>query len=573
MSIRVNRAIVPIIHQYPAFAEAFLKIKTKERQIVPFKFNRAQELLWKTIETQRTKGEPIRIGILKARQLGISTFCQGFGYWQIVTNENTNGLAVAHDNDSTSKIFEISRRFYDYMPIRPMRRYSNRRELTFANPSERQRGRVSGLGSQMEIRTAGTIGAGRGATYQFLHLSEVALWPYPEILVSALFPTVPYAPETTIILESTAHGAGDWWHAFWQEMKNGETPFVPVFIPWFVMPEYSLSPDLAKTWLRTALSPEEKTLMRRYKLDKGQLAWRRMKIRELGRRAEEATIGISGEHLFRQEFPVDELEPWLVAGLPMFDTQRLTLALNNTVKTPIAVGYLDPALVFHADPMGPIAVWEFPKPKVDYCAGVDVAMGSAGGDFSCVQITRSGEASQVARWHGRLDPIVFAHEVDKIGRWYNTALVAVELNNQGLATQTELRHRGYWRQYQWRYLDRFTDKITDKIGWDTNARTKPLLTAHMAYLIREGTCLLHERELVEEALHFIHPGRGAVGFHDDRIMAFMISTYCDSLDRSQGASSVGHVLPEAMATPAGLDPRTHDLGTIGREDDTDWRTL
>ncbi len=565
--------LYPILLEYPNFAEAFLKIKTKDRQIVPLTFNPAQEILWTLIAKQRREGNPVRAAILKARQLGISTFCEGYGFWSVMTNENTNALAVAHDADSTQKIFEITRRFYDYMPMRPMRRYSTKRELVLSNPDEKQRAEAVGLQSAMEIRTAGTIGAGRGATYHFLHLSEVALWPYPEMLVSALFPTVPYDRETVIVLESTAHGAGDWWHGFWQEAKSGGSPFVPIFIPWFVMPEYALDEALAKTWMRTGpISEDEKRLMRMYRLTKAQIAWRRMKIRELGLRAEEEAIGVSGEDLFRQEFPCDDLEAWVVAGLPVFDNRRLKLAYEKA-SAPTLRGYLDGKLEFHGDPKGPIWVWEPPEPGKVYFIGADVAGGGEGGDFSCVQVILSGDAVQVARWHGRLDPINFAHEIEKLGRWYNLAQVAVEINYEGLAVTSELRRRNYWNQYRWRYLDRFVDKLTEKIGWETNSRTKPLLIAHMSNRIREGTTLMRERELVEEALHFIQPGRGGPGFHDDRIIAFMIGAYCDFLDRPTAPSAVIHTLPEGMARPEGLDPRTHDLGPIGQEEARDWRTL
>lgn len=44
---------------------------------------------------------------------------------------NQRSYIVAHDQDSSEKIFAMSRLFYDHLPqpIQPMTRYSNRKEL------------------------------------------------------------------------------------------------------------------------------------------------------------------------------------------------------------------------------------------------------------------------------------------------------------------------------------------------------------------------------------------------------------------------------------------------------------
>jgi hypothetical protein len=316
---------------------------------------------------------------------------------------------------------------------------------------------------------------------------------------------------------------------------------------------------------------EEKRLIKNYHLTPERLAWRRMRINEFK----------GDEDLFRQEYPCDDVEAWIVAGRPVFDTNRLLLALDRTRK-PLRVGYLDGGLKFHDDRKAPIKMWEAPKPETRYTMGVDVALGVRGGDYSVMELVDPDD-NQVCEWHGHIDPISFAGEVEKLARYYNDALVAIEIENQGFATQAELR-KHYFNLYRWRYMDRFSDRLTDKIGWETNMKTKPMLIAHMAHLVREGSCAIKSKDLVQEMMRFIETptgGEAASGCKDDRVMAWMIACYIRSVDQPKSMPGVGGVtmawsqeLPEHVSADYMI---THDLrqAPAYREDeeDVDWRSL
>src|SRR5438067_9983570 len=56
------------------FAQHALKLRPKMGPLEPFRFNLAQQELHRVVEAQRTKTGRVRIVILKARQLGISTY-------------------------------------------------------------------------------------------------------------------------------------------------------------------------------------------------------------------------------------------------------------------------------------------------------------------------------------------------------------------------------------------------------------------------------------------------------------------------------------------------------------------
>lgn len=52
------------------YIESCLKIRTKSGAVVPFRLNAAQQKLYAVAKRQQDEGKPVRIIILKARQLG-----------------------------------------------------------------------------------------------------------------------------------------------------------------------------------------------------------------------------------------------------------------------------------------------------------------------------------------------------------------------------------------------------------------------------------------------------------------------------------------------------------------------
>lgn len=99
-----------------------LKIKTKSGAVTPFRLNPAQEKLYAAAKRQQEQGKPVRIIILKARQLGFSTLTEGLIFHGCATSANSNALIVAHREDATANLFRMSKLFYDELPgpLKPM---------------------------------------------------------------------------------------------------------------------------------------------------------------------------------------------------------------------------------------------------------------------------------------------------------------------------------------------------------------------------------------------------------------------------------------------------------------------
>lgn len=72
----------------------------------------------------------------------------------------------------------------------------------------------------------------RGFDFSMAHLSEVAFWAdtprkSPQEFVSAILGCILNEPETLIVLESTANGAGNYFHREWLRSCRGESDKEP----------------------------------------------------------------------------------------------------------------------------------------------------------------------------------------------------------------------------------------------------------------------------------------------------------------------------------------------------------
>lgn len=229
-----------------AYIEQNLMIQDKAGRLVPLIFNPLQRQLYDEIRRQQQEGRPVRVIILKARQIGFSTAVAALFYQRAATAPNTQAMIVAHKAAASTNIFNKSKLFWDCSPhdIRPMKRTSNAHELLFENPSNKpeEKARDPGLRSRIRIETAGNREAGRSATLQLLHLSELAYWPYAAETLASLMQAVPPLPETMVIIESTANGVGGAFYQEWRRAKQGESGFTPLFFPWWAHAEYRMSP-------------------------------------------------------------------------------------------------------------------------------------------------------------------------------------------------------------------------------------------------------------------------------------------------------------------------------------------
>jgi len=276
------------------YARNCLKIRTKSEGTKPFILNKAQEYIHDRLERQREETGKVRAIILKGRQQGASTYIGGRFMWRVTHSKGVRAFILTHEDDATQNLFDMSKRYYEHLPefVAPERSSSNAKELIFNR-----------LDSGYKVGTAGNKSVGRSQTNQLFHGSEVAFWPNAAEHAKGILQTVPDAPDTEVIYESTANGVGNFYHIQWKQAEAGLSDFIAIFVPWFWQEEYAKS-------VPAGFFPddEETDLISQYGLTVEQIYWRRLKIVEL------SSDGTDGTVSFMQEYPMNAAEAFQTTG-------------------------------------------------------------------------------------------------------------------------------------------------------------------------------------------------------------------------------------------------------------------
>ena len=450
---------------------AALTIRDKNGRLVLLQPNRAQR------EFARTCTE--RNIVLKARQLGLTTYVAARFFLHTITRPGTLTVQVAHDRSSAEGIFRIIHRFLAHLPdhLREdalMTSHKNVRQIVFRR-----------LDSEYRVESAADRDAGRGFTIQNLHCSEVARWPRDAAeTLASLRTAVPAGGE--IVLESTPNGAGGCFYEEWQcAEQNGYTRH---FYPWWWDAEYvdELLPV-------EELSEEEQELVSRFGLRKTQIAFRRRQFATLRK-------------LAPQEFAEDPVQCFLASGDCVFDVPVIQSRLAHCGEP------------MESRDSGRLLIWFPPQPRHDYIIAVDPAGGGSQGDYACAQVIERETGMQCAELYGHFGPRELAAKVAQLGREYNRGLVAVERNNHGFGVLAHLvTGERYSRIFE----------SGGQPGWLTTAANRPAMIENLAAILATAPALFHSDRFLKECRTFIRHENGwsgaASGAHDDSVIAMGIA--------------------------------------------------
>lgn len=493
----------------------------------------------KLVEEGLKSKKPIRVRILKARQMGFSTLISALGFWWSSMNENSTYAVVAHKESSASSIFEKNKIFYDNLP-RPLKPRTNRFN------SERISFSIDGGGGLRSKIFFGTAGGGelfRGETILFLHKSEVAFWEDKSgTLKKSLNATVPYSPFSCIIEETTANGYNEFKDA-WDRSVRGEDNYIPLFVGWNEMVEYALTPP--KDF---EASEKELKLQMDYDLSNAQLYWRRVKI---------ANDYDGNEMWFQQEYPLTPEEAFIASGSGVFDSDTIRQGYLSASK-PIMEKAIESVMVKER-----LKIWEEPETKeevefnqlvryneelqdYEYIRGdIEVARTKVYANYT-LAVDTSGlgaDYNQIVVWHNIKKTMVarfgiknineerLAKIVVEIGEYYNHALIVAEVNYSH-AIYDYIVELGYKNLYYTESVSRIDKKQNNReLGWKTTKLTKAPLISSLRALLNENPEAILDKEFWYETEYYVlqdvatNKMNAVSGHHDDIIMANAIAFY------------------------------------------------
>lgn len=481
-----------------------LGIKDREKNVtVPFVFNPNQLKAHKIISQHYDKYRNVRVICVKARRVGMSSYFDGIGVAHCEARPQAHAMIVAHLKDVADKgLFRVPRdlsvALNDKFPgVADVRTKSIIYHHSLGD-------------SNLDIATAGSVGAGRGMSLTFLHLSECAQYPGQESFLSIL-PAVAKADDTFVALESTAQGRtgiGETFYEYWLSAnKTGRqwNGYTPIFLSWLddpacVRPEVEAEDAPDTDFEREMMKPP-------YNANLSQIAWMRMVLEGECR---------GSELMFDQEYPVDATRAFVATGDPAFTSTELKYAFGTKVPAIGRGGFTQSGdkPVFLKNPRGKLFIWEMPQRNCHYYIGVDCARGieaetgRASGDFAAYVVLNGTTGDVAARFSDWVNPIEMANDVDKAGRFYNNAMMNIELTgNLGLWCQQVLRDQyRYPNWYIWKGKD---DKMPGKskshaMGFETQGRSRDLLLAtfrgklHDGMDNRPGGLALKDEELISQ---------------------------------------------------------------------------
>lgn len=497
------------------YIEKYIKIRDKSGKIINLQFNEPQQRLYDIIKEQKLKNKPVRIVILKARQLGFSTITESILFKETTTKFNINTGIITHQDVATKNLFNMNKLMYECLPqeMKPAKKASNAQELIFDND------KGTGLKSKIRCMTAGSKGVGRSYTFNNLHISELAFWPGDKkTTMTGLLQAVPNLPNTIIIIESTANGY-DYFKELWDEAVKGNNDFIPIFVGWNELEDYKMK------YTGFELTEEELNLKEEYNLSLDQLEWRRWCIRN----------NCSNDiEQFKQEYPISPEEAFISTGNCYFNKEIIIGRLNK-IKKPIKRGYFSYTLnqrkifdiVFNEDINGYIDIFEDVLNGHPYVLGGDTA--GDGSDYYTGHVIDNSNGKQVARLRNdKIDEDEYARQIFCLGKYYNDALIGLE-TNYSTYPMKKLKEYDYPKLYIREIEDNIAEIIQDKYGFVTTKVTRPIILAMLKEIFRENINLINDADTLKEGLVFIKNEKGRpeamIGKHDDLIMGLAITYY------------------------------------------------
>jgi hypothetical protein len=529
------------------YMENMLYIVDKNHKLMKWRLNKEQRELLEHVEFCLENDIPIRMIILKARQVGTTTFSVGLGFWYAATHRNISYGIVAHMVKSAESIFQKCRVMYNNLPkeMQPMTTQMSSEGITF----DRKDGK--GINSKIQFATVNE-GVYRGQTLSYLHLSECGFWEGDVRAVeNSLAPTVSVNPGTIIIRESTANGYNKF-KDDWDRAVSGRSEYTPFFFGWQDHEEYRMG--VPKGFV---LTDEEVALKQKFGLDDEQLVWRRYQINN----------NYDGNEMwFKQENPMTPIEAFVAAGAGVFDADTIIKGYEIS-KEPQKV--VIQSVSMHEK----LLVWEYPKVEVEkvyaqktvwsdkeqrynyentdllleeityktpYTVGVDTS--GMGANFNQVVVVNNVTKKVVARFGKKdLGEEMLAKVAVEIARMYNDALIAPEVNYSHEICNYIIKEN-YRNLYMTENLVRQDMALAGGVayGWRTTVSTKAPMISALRTKLTNNPELIEDKEFWYEAEYYLMEDskmtkmNAAQGHQDDIIIATAIAQYVsDSFQAKQ----------------------------------------
>lgn len=561
--------------------DGILKIVSKEGALVRFILNEEQSQVLSLVEADYYALRPVRVMVLKGRQIGMSTLAVAINYCLVITSSHKSAHLVTHRQATNRSLMRMFRNYYKYTPefLKPGKKgmKSNQQMVEF---DDDEFGIVDSrfVADTAESRDKLSL----GWTYQFNNFSEKAFWPEQEAIAGALKPTIPRVWPSVVVEESTGDKFNDLFHTEYKQAKEGNRPgWYGIFFPVFTHSEYNKPLDCSLEEFLHEMSEDDKARMVRFKLTPEFMNW------YISERADWTSANQETIEVFQRMYPCSEEEAFWGAGMSFFDQTRLDRSFHcakdqklvnlrdlptrvmsysqgfsgpisayarcATIKDAMAdyrnAAFVDDAMV------GKWLVWERPRRFHQYVVSVDVAEGKektpgirSSNDYSVIGVWRytyeqgRDMASHVlvAQYRDMFtDPVELAREAKAVARIYTDLangeepMVIIEKNGPGGAC-IEQGKRDQMRMYTKEIRGKQGGNVlTTEIGFRSTPGDSE--GTRLGILIQANECFRSDQMVIpslvtiDEMSKFAKNEKGkyeASSGHDDTVIEAALAIEC-----------------------------------------------
>ncbi|GAC1496155.1 MAG: hypothetical protein NVS1B2_16000 [Vulcanimicrobiaceae bacterium] len=527
---------------------------------------------------------PVRIVICKSRRAGLSTGVEALIYDDTTTHANTYSLIVANEKNPSENILNMCRTFWKHTPEKFViggREVKLRPDIpsVYKNNPPKDRLEFDVLNSFIVVATARSIDAYLGYGFQNMHATEASRYNDGHELFRALYPTLSSDEHSALYIESTPNGQDGKGRWFYEQCMDAHArkktqygEMALVFIPWHEMRFSFAIPfkdDTARRSFARGYLPVERDLLKRFpSISPEQFQWRRMVVA--------GPTFNRDEDMFDQEYPTDLATAFLTSGTSVYGRKYIKNLMART-RDPVWEGDVywgespekNSSVPIHELVRRPmlltigqaraagfpphvnektyknLKIYRHVKKGERVFVTCDVGGGSEStkdGDQStiCVGVLNELDRDElVMTWRGRINPIAFGEVASalawairyQVGESVVAPLLVPEWTGPGTAMCTYIDSKNlYPALYRYQQPGIHKMPASKHIGWESNAKTKPMMVAYSVRMVAQDLIDLPDEDLVMQMSSYRQTDSfgdsgsygGAAGRHDDLVSSFQI---------------------------------------------------
>lgn len=412
--------------------------------------------------------------ILKARQLGFTTFICIFMLDYALFNRNKSLGIIAHTKDDASVIFRKVKIAWENFP----QHLKDWFKLTTVGDSAVEYQFTNG--SVMRVSTSL-----RSGTYQMVLITEFGkiCARFPEKATEIVTGTLPAVPSRGVVfIESTAEGEDGHFYDYCQdamETKRLQRPLTTkdykfFFFPWYQNPVNIIPGDIPiSSDINERLDKASRLV--KVTFTQEQRNWYYLTSKDL-------------KGKMQQEHPSNPEEAFLTSGNKLFNGEMVDAQREKYMSEPLVID-------------GDFIIYKRYVSTHNYGIGADVSVGVKRDSSTIVVIDfTTGEVVMTYR-SNTIDPVLFAHEIKKAALMYGGCIAAPEANSVGMTTCVTL-HAIYPNIYTQVREGLLEAMPSNKLGFLTGPSTKPKMMYELSEAMENDEIKVLDEGILLEAKKF-----------------------------------------------------------------------